>query len=73
MRSAIIMTTMLAMMAPAFTGEGGPSLPRLPEPKPEGYGVHLSKADRRGKSVAEIQHLRAERLQTSAKCAGMNA
>jgi len=50
MRSAMIMTTMLAMMSP------------LPAPKPEGYGVHLSKAERRGKSPAELQSLRAERM-----------
>jgi hypothetical protein len=36
-------------------------LPALPEPKPEGYGVHLSKAERRSKSPSEIQRLRAER------------
>ena len=41
---------------------GAPGLPRLPEPKPKGYGVHLSKAERRGKSPAELQRLRAERM-----------
>ena len=60
MRSAIMMTAMLALMG---SGEpGAPELPRLPEPKPKGYGVHLSKPERRGKSFIELQVLREERM-----------
>ena len=61
MRTAMMMTAMLAMMAPSFTGEETALIPSLPEPKPEGYGIHLSKAERKGKSFAELQALRAER------------
>lgn len=62
MRTAMMMTAMLAMMAPAFTGEQVESLPHFSKPKPKGYGVHLSKAERRGKSPAELQRLRAEKM-----------
>ena len=64
MRSAMMMTAMLAMMAPAVAGEALQDLPDVAgyRRRPEGYGVHLSKAERRGKSVAELQRLRAERL-----------
>jgi hypothetical protein len=41
--------------------QGAPGVPRLPAPRPEGYGVHLSKAERRGKTPAELQRLRAQR------------
>ncbi len=30
----------------------------LPEPKPEGYGIHLSKAERKGKAWQELQAMR---------------
>jgi hypothetical protein len=60
MRSALMMTAMLALMA-----HGGDNvshwIPSLPEPKPKGYGVHLSKAERRGKSFSDLQALREER------------
>jgi hypothetical protein len=62
MRTAMMMTAALAMMAPAFISGEMASLPALPAPRPEGYGVHLSKAERKGKSVAELQALRAERM-----------
>jgi len=61
MRTAMIMTTMLAMAV------GGMMDPEMPDvaghpPRPKGYGVHLSKTERRGKSPAELQRLRAERI-----------
>jgi len=35
-----------------------PKLPRLPVPKPKGYGTHLSKSERRGKTHDELQAMR---------------
>jgi hypothetical protein len=64
MRSHMMMMYALAMMARGI-GEDVPALPRLPELKPEGYGVHLSKAERRGKTPAELQRMRAERRNKS--------
>lgn len=63
MRTAMIMTTMLALTAASAIGNEGysPPLPRLPAPKPKGYGVHLTKAERRGKSFSELQALREAR------------
>ncbi|MBE3064818.1 MAG: hypothetical protein IMZ69_07345 [Spirochaetes bacterium] len=62
MRTAMIMTTMLAMTAGAYMVDGIPELAGPPGPRPPGYGVHLSKAERRGKSFAELQAMRAERI-----------
>ncbi len=45
----------------AYADEGG-ELPSPPGPQPAHYGVHLSKAERRGKSPAELQALRAQGL-----------
>lgn len=53
------MMTLALMMGGGMTGDTGEL--RLPEPKPEGYGVHLSKAERKGKSFAELQAMRAAR------------
>lgn len=61
MRNAMIMTTMMAMTAGAYLDADG-MLPALTGPKPRYYRVHLSKAERRGKSYAEFQALREERL-----------
>ena len=59
-RGAAMTAMMLALTASAFMGDqGGIAFPRLPEPKPKGYGVHLSKAQRKGKSWSELQALRA--------------
>lgn len=55
---------LMAMAAHSLLN-GAPSdlLLRLPvrQPRPAGYGVHLTKAERKGKTVAELQRLRAER------------
>jgi hypothetical protein len=64
-RSTLIMLGMLATIG--LTEEQRASMPDLPDVagyqrRPEGYGVHLSKAERRGKSVAELQRLRAQRM-----------
>lgn len=54
----------MAMAAQAAaSGVAGDLLPSLPkwEPRPRGYGVHLSKGERRGKSFGDIQRMREER------------
>jgi hypothetical protein len=55
------MTTLALMMGGA--GQGAPELPDVAgyPPRPKGYGVHLSKAERKGKSFAEIQRMRGDR------------
>lgn len=53
---------LMAMAAQGLmSGHGGEMLPTLPtmEPRPDGYGVHLTKAQRRGKSWLEMQAMRA--------------
>jgi hypothetical protein len=37
-------------------------IPSLPYPKPIGYGVHLSKAERKGKTREELQKMREEKI-----------
>ena len=59
LRATMMAMTMLAL---SMGGEGAPELPRLPEPKPKGYGVHLSKAERKGKTPAELQAMRQAKL-----------
>ncbi len=62
-RQHIAATAMMVAMLAA--GAGVPAeLPglRLPAPKPRGYRVHLSKAERRGLSWAQQQALRVERV-----------
>jgi hypothetical protein len=63
-RRLLITAAAYAMAAAAF---GDPDarfrpLPTLPEPRPRGYGVHLSKAERRGKTPAQLQAMREERM-----------
>jgi len=60
-RRALIRTIMLASLFGGVTGEEMPDVVGHP-PRPKGYGVHLSKAERRGKSPAELQALRAQRM-----------
>lgn len=61
-RQHVAATAMMVAMLAA--GAGVPAaVPALPEPEPEprGYGVHLSKAERRGLTWDQQQALRAER------------
>jgi len=58
-RFAMIMAAVLSSADRAYFDAKMPAL-QLP-PKPEGYGVHLSKAERRGRSWQELQTIRAER------------
>jgi hypothetical protein len=37
-------------------------IPSIPEPKPIGYGIHLSKAERKGKTREELQKMREEKI-----------
>jgi hypothetical protein len=55
------MLSIAAMTVLARGGAALPELPALPPARPLGYGVHLSKRERKGKSPAELQALRAER------------
>jgi len=60
-----IRATMMAMTMLALSigvEQGAPELPRLPEPKPRGYKVHLSKAERKGKTLEELHAMREARL-----------
>jgi hypothetical protein len=43
---------------PTLVGDGM----ALPEPKPRHYRTHLSKSERRGRTYAELQAMRAERM-----------
>lgn len=63
MKTRALMTTLTAMAMLAAASGVAPEYPDLrgPSARPRGYGVHLSKAERRGKSYAELQRLRAER------------
>jgi hypothetical protein len=60
-RSHLAMMTMLAhaMAAGAYEGQHieFPDVAGYP-PRPEGYGVHLSKAERKGKTPAQLQAMR---------------
>jgi hypothetical protein len=56
----LAMVTILARSMQA----GFPQVRRYQPPaqKPRGYGVHLSKAERKGKTPAELQAMREARL-----------
>lgn len=61
-RHAIIKATLYATAYSLFAhpGVGTPCLPDHSS-RPQGYGVHLSKAERRGKTWQELQALRQGR------------
>jgi hypothetical protein len=64
-QASIARAQLAAMMTLALMARGepgAPELPRLPEPKPRGYKVHLSKAERKGKTPEELQAMREARL-----------
>jgi len=65
-KASIARTQLAAMMTLALMagGEAGaPELPRLPEPKPPEYKVHLAKAERKGKTPEQLQAMRQARKQ----------
>lgn len=51
----------LALVSMLAVGAAAP-LPSPPTPKPRGYRVHFSKAERRGRTPADLQALREARL-----------
>ena len=53
---------LLPVMAMILASEGqGLPRPKLPKPKPPGYGVHIPKALRKGKTFEELQAMREGR------------
>jgi hypothetical protein len=62
----LAMMTILAhsMAGAAYSDKGMPDVSGY-QRRPEGYGVHLSKAERKGKKPAELQRMRQERQEVS--------
>jgi len=52
---------LLQILIKALT-DYGIEFPKIPELKPKHYRIHLSKAERKGKSFEEIQMMRKEKL-----------
>jgi hypothetical protein len=59
-RANMIRLAMLYAAAAALAEPGAPALPRFPEPRPENYYVHLTKAQRRGKTPEQLRELRKQ-------------